>query len=242
MLNRLPIRQYEILQYGSDRLRVAPWRSDSSVAEIIGTTNSTPLRVASIQNAMRLLELAGYRCVMTNALSETERRSFLQAGFEVYETLHLLTHTLIDVPKPRRGQTKRGFTRDYNAILEVDTAAFEPFWRLDERGLVDAISATPRTRVRIAPGKHVCGYAITGLSGFRGYLQRLAVHPDYQGSGIGSSLVIDSLYWLKRHRCQIAMVNTQESNEGALRLYQSHGFINQPSGLAVLRYSFEHHI
>lgn len=191
---------------------------------------------------MRFLELAGYRCVMTNALSETERRGFLAAGFEIHERLHLLTHDLVEVPKPSRGSTKRGNVRDHESILQVDMAAFEPFWRLDERSLVDAISATPRSRVRVSPHRPLRGYAITGLSGFRGYLQRLAVHPDYQGLGIGSSLVADSLFWLKRHRCRIAMVNTQETNEGALRLYESHGFVNQPSGLAVLHYSFEHHV
>lgn len=233
------MRQYEHLQCGTDRLRVAPWRVDSTVAEITSVTTSQPPKADSIQQALRLLAMRGYRAVVTNALTQVESRGYVAAGFTVHERLHLLAHDLDNLPKPVLHGTRRGRVKDRAAVLGVDASAFEPFWRLDERGLIDAITATPKSRVRVNRGPKVSGYAVTGAAGSRGYLQRLAVHPDQQGHGIGSTLVIDCLNWLKRRRCQIAMVNTQEVNEGALRLYQRLGFSLRPGGLAVLRYEFE---
>jgi ribosomal-protein-alanine N-acetyltransferase len=125
-------------------------------------------------------------------------------------------------------------------VLELDRLAFDPFWRLDESGLDEAVAATPHTRFRVAlandePGTEtVVGYAITGRAGRRGYLQRLAVHPDAQGQGLGLLLVADALRWLRRWRAERAMVNTQLANGRALALYEGVGFRREPSGLSVL--------
>ena len=78
------------------------------------------------------------------------------------------------------------------------------------------------------------GYAITGRSGRRGYIQRLAVHPDCRGVGLGTALVTDGLRWLRRWRVRQAIVNTQFDNGRALALYERLGFARQPLGLSVL--------
>jgi GNAT superfamily N-acetyltransferase len=80
------------------------------------------------------------------------------------------------------------------------------------------------------------GYAITGRADHRGYVQRLAVDPSAEGTGVGATLLIDGLRWLRRWGARDALVNTQEGNERSLRLYQRTGFVLQPEGLAVLRY------
>jgi mycothiol synthase len=66
-------------------------------------------------------------------------------------------------------------------------------------------------------------------------LQRLAVLPDAQGAGIGAALVLDGLRWLRRWGAKEVLVNTQEGNEAAVRLYERLGFRRQSDGLAVLR-------
>jgi ribosomal protein S18 acetylase RimI-like enzyme len=65
-------------------------------------------------------------------------------------------------------------------------------------------------------------------------VQRLAVDPDYQRSGTGRRLLLDGLHWLRRHRVNRALVNTQVGNERALALYQATGFREEPVGLSVL--------
>src|SRR5690606_35000452 len=106
----------------------------------------------------------------------------------------------------------RARRRDRPAVLRVDQAAFEPFWRFDADGLHDALTATPVSRFRTVRLDGVAGYAVTGRSHDQGYLQRLAVDPEQQGKGLGRALVLDSLSWLRRRGAIRAMVNTQESN------------------------------
>src|SRR5690606_27550907 len=123
-------------------------------------------------------------------------------------------------------------------VLEVDRLAFTPFWRLDHRGLRDAVSATPVARFRVATtrvpagavggrGGRLVGYAITGRSFDRAYLQRLAVDPAAQGQGFGRALVLDALWWARRRGARLVLVNTQEANHRAIALYESLGFERQ---------------
>ena len=121
-------------------------------------------------------------------------------------------------------------------MLAVDRAAFPTFWQFDTAGLVDALRATPAVRFRAAiePGAGVAGYAISGRSGPRGFVQRLAVHPDRQRAGTGRRLLLDGLRWMQRRGVVTAVVNTQVGNEAALTLYLQTGFTQEPIGLSVL--------
>jgi ribosomal protein S18 acetylase RimI-like enzyme len=230
------MRQYEHLQCGPDRLRVGPWRSDPDVGELAALVSNRPPRPESIAAGIEALSKLGYRHIVTNALSTGEQAGYLANGFEVQERLHLLGHDLRHIPEPPSAhRLRRGRRRDRPRILAVDATAFDPFWRLDDVGLLDAIGATPSSRVRVGGGPPLVGYAVTGRAGDRGYLQRLAVHPDEQGRGLGTSLVVDALSWLRRRRCHVAMVNTQEINTDAYALYRGLGFTDRPEGLAVLR-------
>lgn len=235
------------LTRGDGRLRIAPWRGDSTTAYL------TPARgrptVTLVERSLDDLERDGFGAALTSALALAEQEPFLQAGFQVHERLHLLTRSLDDLPPVRTGPValRRGRRADRPDLLAVDAAAFPGFWRLDEAALDDALAATPSARLRVATlgggpggattrGAHgLAGYAITGRAGARGYLQRLAVDPVRQRHGIGRGLVVDGLRWLRRWRAREVLVNTQVDNEAALALYGSLGFRLQREGLAVLR-------
>jgi ribosomal protein S18 acetylase RimI-like enzyme len=233
------MRHYEHLQWGPDRLRLAPWRGDPTVAELAPALDGRPVTAETVARGLALVSGRGYRAVLTNALAPEEQDGYLRAGFTVHERLHLLRRDLRTLPeRPRTPRLRRGHRGDRRTLLEVDHAAFDSFWRLDELGIVDALRATPVSRLRVTRGSLVA-YAITGRSGPRGYLQRLAVHPDHQRRGYGSALVLDALHWLARRGATTALVNTQETNEAALALYLRLGFVPQPEGLAVLSYEFE---
>jgi ribosomal protein S18 acetylase RimI-like enzyme len=214
---------------------VGPWRGDARVA-LVAPTSAGPATPAIIREACDLLLAQGYREVLTGALAIPEQQGFLSSGFRVRDELHLLAHDLLVLPDPPPGvRTRRGRRSDRSRALLVDGQAFPGFWRLDERGLAEAITATPAARFRVALlGGEVAGYAVTGRAGSRGYLQRLAVLPHEQGRGLGRALVVDALRWLRRRHAAQAVVNTQVGNERALALYQSLGFRLQPVGLAVL--------
>ena len=80
----------------------------------------------------------------------------------------------------------------------------------------------------------VIGYAVTGRAGSIAYLQRLAVLPERQRRGIGFALVLDGLVWARRRGATSMLVNTQETNQAAVDLYEHMGFRREAYGLAVL--------
>ena len=65
-------------------------------------------------------------------------------------------------------------------------------------------------------------------------MQRLAVDPAAQGRGLGRALVIDALAWLTTKGAVEVLVNTQEVNARALRLYVDLGFEELAERLLVL--------
>ena len=229
-----------VMESGRERLRVGPWRGDPHTA-YLNPVPGAPLPSAEfVRRCLRTLTAQGYGRVVTGALSPSEQSPFRAAGFAVTEHLHLLSHDLRSIPsvEPPEGMLRRSSRRDRDDVLALDQLAFDPFWRLDDNGLDEAVAATPHTRFRVAGAAGlttgVVGYAITGRAGRRGYLQRLAVHPDEQRRGMGTILVADALRWLRRWRAEKAMVNTQLANERALALYERVGFRREPSGLSVL--------
>ncbi len=227
------------MEWGNERLRVGPWRGREDTAYLSPLAGAALPSAAFVSRSVQRLADQGYRRVVTGALTAAEQVGFRAAGFEVTEHLHLLSHDLQELPEATStvALLRRCGRRDRVRVLEVDHLAFEPFWQLDESALHEALAATPHARFRVAVDsgdQQVIGYAITGRSGRRGYLQRLAVHPGCQRQGFGLLLVVDALRWLRRWRADRATVNTQLANGGALALYERVGFQREPSGLSVL--------
>jgi len=225
---------------GGSRLRVRPWQADARIAHVAPAVDFLgPLTAADVEHAARHLHDKGYRAVITSALHRPDRRPFLDAGFVETERLHLLLHPLDDLPAVAPAadvEIRRGRRREQDEALEVDRAAFAPFWRLDGAGLAEALTATPSVHFQVARDRSgIIGYAVCGRAGHRGYIQRLAVAPASQRRGVGVALLVDGLRWLRRWGARDALVNTQEDNDRSLRLYQRAGFVLQPDGLAVLQ-------
>lgn len=224
----------DTVQLGTDRLRIGPWRGDHRVA-YLAPAPARPPAAATVDECVRLLAEQGYTRVLTSALTAAERVPFDERGFLEHERLHLLRHDLYGVPSRPRQRLRRARWRDERAVLDVDAAAFDPFWRFDRQGLEEARSATPVARYRVVDADgEVAGYAISGRAGTISYLQRLAVHPHHQGAGLGFALVADALAWAQRRGAASMLVNTQERNRTALALYERVGFRRETHGLVVL--------
>jgi ribosomal-protein-alanine N-acetyltransferase len=227
-----------VLEWGRERVRVGRWRGDTRIA-LLSPAADGPLPSAPfLRHCLETLAAEGYESVVTAALAVPEQAPFMAAGFQEQERLRLLIHDLRDLPPAPDVKLRRASDADRPKVLAVDAASFSPFWQLDEWSLQDAIDATPSTRFRVATEGRgtVVGYAVSGRTQRRGYLQRLAVHPASRGRGMGAALVLDGLRWMRRRGVERAIVNTQLENEDARRLYLRLGFREQPPGLAVLRH------
>jgi GNAT superfamily N-acetyltransferase len=227
------VRQ-QTLRFGDSWARIAPWRGGGGAAHlVVGPDAAVPPSV--VHRCVERARASGYESVLTSAVSPAESGVFVDAGFSVRERLFLLTRDLGAPPEPPLLPLVKGTRRDRPGVLELDDASFDEFWRLGPVGLKDALDATPATRFRIGrETDRVIAYAITGVAGRYGYLQRIAVHPDVRSRGWGSALVADSLSWIWKQGGDRVYVNTQLENERALALYRAFGFDVLPAGLCVL--------
>ncbi|HLG91429.1 MAG TPA: GNAT family N-acetyltransferase [Acidimicrobiales bacterium] len=222
-----------------ERARLGPWEPGSSVAYLSPAAGGAGLSTRFVRRCLAELASLGYRQVVTGALARAEQEGFLRAGFQVGERLCVLARPLRErppaVPRPPGVVVSPG--GDRAAALELDAAAFGPGRHLGASGLDEALSATARARLyqaALAEPRVPVGYAVVGLGGGEGFVQRLAVHPNHQRAGVGTALVTEALRWLARWRAARALVNTQPDNQPALALYERLGFVRQPDGLAVL--------
>lgn len=185
--------------------------------------------------------------VRTGALYPAAAAPFIDCGFEVIDRLALLERPLL-APIPRAGrasvepaQLRRVRRRDVATIADIDQTAFPSGWCNDADSLARITSATPVARRRLATdsglgSRRDVGFAIVGVAGSTGYLQRVAVRPDAQGRGVGRQLVDDALRWALRRGANRMLVNTAVDNTAALRMYRSAAFDLLDEQLVVLEH------
>ena len=219
-------------RYRGGVVRIAAWHGRSDVASL-AVRGRGQLAPASIERLLDRVRASGYREVVTNALAPAATLPLVDAGFAVRGRLRILEHDLEELPAPTR-RTRRALRTERPRMLEIDRAAFDEFWFLDDDALRQATRATPSAHLRVTSGDPTVGYALFGRAGTDGYLQRLAVDPAAQGQGCGAALVVDGLHWLRARGALRAFVNTQAENDRAYALYQRTGFRPLPVGLCVL--------
>src|SRR5437763_8244669 len=123
---------------------------------------------------------------------------------------------------------------DIPALLAIEEACFEDFWRYDAHSF-EAIAAThPYFVVAELNGK-IVGYQFNALEDEFGYLVRIAVHPSVNGQGIGVRLMSEAITFFQQAHVLRIMLNTQDDNVRAHRLYEWFGFVRINQTGFVLR-------
>ncbi|RLC61686.1 MAG: hypothetical protein DRI80_08170 [Chloroflexota bacterium] len=119
---------------------------------------------------------------------------------------------------------------DIPAVVAVDRAAFTPHWWHSETTMRRRAAVASHFAVAEMAGE-VAGYAEGELRLPKAHLNRIAVHPAYQGRGIGTLLLRDALRAFWRSGAEQVTLNTQADNRYSQRLYRRFGF--EPTGDAV---------
>lgn len=223
-----------VLRGAGGTCRVRSWPFQPDVAQMVVVTSPRSPSDRDLELWADALTAAGYRTVRTGAVATGTGERLAHAGYHPVQELVLLCHdhpseaAAPELPTARLARSAPARQR----ASDVDRAAFDDGWQLDPAAVDDVCRATPRHRARTA-GDGVHAYAISGRDARQGFLQRLAVEPDHQGSGLGRALVADSLRWLARRRVQRVLVNTPVDNDRALELYERAGFRRLPEPLRV---------
>ncbi len=205
------------------------WRDRRDITALWHVKGIGDVKRSLVMGAARECFKEGTKKIVSKLLSEYEAAEFRQWGFEKACRIVLLEKRLTGPPAPvaqpadiRLSRFRKNMLRE---VLSVDAAAFDDFWKLDERTL-EAIAGSCRRNVFLVAtrGDETVGYTIGGVNGPLGYLQRLGVDREHQGRGIGRSLSFAILKTLFTMGANVVMVNTQEENTVAISLYRHLGF------------------
>lgn len=222
-----------VLRHGLSKAVARPWNADIPDAHLTLVRGT----------ATFLAECADYLCAMgipgviSPPLPSSSIRLWREAEYQPFERLDVFGRGLDDQLPNADFTVLTEKTPDWEAVEKVDRSSFEPFWRLDEKGLRDAFSATPRSVLLVVRDPELLGFSIVGVGAIAGYLQRIAVSPNAQGRGIGRSLVRASMQWARRHGARQMLLNTLANNENASSLYIDEGFARLDDHLDILRRS-----
>lgn len=134
----------------------------------------------------------------------------------------------------------RPFTpADVEGVVAVENLTFDQLWRHDAASFLEVAATYPYFVV--AEDHHgIAGYQFNTIDAATGYLVRIAVHPRVEGSGIGTRLMADAIRYFQQHNVWKIVLNTEETNTRAHRLYEWFGFHPIPSRGFVLAHNLTH--
>jgi [ribosomal protein S18]-alanine N-acetyltransferase len=166
-------------------------------------------------------------------------RDILQVrGFAFYRLLY--SYDKYDYSVPSTGNhivaLRPVEKRDVPVLLTIEEACFQDLWRYDALSFEDIAATHPYFVVAEMNGK-VIGYQFNAIEDEFGYLVRIAVHPSMNGKGIGVRLMSEAIAFFQQAHILRIMLNTQDDNVRAHRLYEWFGFVRINQMGFVLRTS-----
>ena len=221
------------LRKGWARAEARPWNDAISDATLRLVRGGAGFIEAC---TVRLFDI-GAPAVLSSPLAPSARRPWEHAGFAPHLDLALMRRSLEDAISAPSHLVVRWEDHDLDRMLEIDRRAFPEFWRFDRAALLESTQATSSSSVfAIRDGDAgITGYAVVGYGSAISYLQRVAVDPDWQGQGMGRSLIRAAARSAQRRGSRAMLLNTQFDNQPAITLYESEGYRTLPETLAVLR-------
>jgi Acetyltransferases len=175
--------------------------------------------------AQPILASQGARMVAVS-LQEWFTSLMQQNGFTATQKIVVLAwnhHLPAAVPISNEVLIRAMTADDLLEVAEVDACSFEPLWVNSLEALRSAYLQAEHTTVAEINGK-IIGYELSTASDYSAHLARLAVLPEYRQQSIGQTLVTGMLaHFAKRGMMQVT-VNTQNTNQASLRLYDRLGF------------------
>jgi ribosomal protein S18 acetylase RimI-like enzyme len=160
------------------------------------------------------------------------------SGFTQASTVIMLEWNPSDLPPGRSTSPVSLRTMSFDDIQTVehlDNLAFNRLWCNSSTSLELALRQAAVAVVAEIEGQ-IVGYQISTANHMGGHLARLAIHPDFQGEGIGYSLVRDLLKQFEMRGAKRVTVNTQKDNIASLALYKKANFHTTGEKFPVYQY------
>jgi GNAT superfamily N-acetyltransferase len=162
-------------------------------------------------------------CVTSANWASVALRRYLQFDFMG----NLASYVKVDQHVPEFGnlsvQVSPASSADVDDLLNVDRAAFPSIWRQDEQAIFAPLQSHGYLFKAEWRGQTV-GYASGVWNERHGHINRLAVHPQVHGLGIGKRLLAESIRQFHKVGVYRITLNTQVDNRISRRLYERFGF------------------
>jgi [ribosomal protein S18]-alanine N-acetyltransferase len=165
------------------------------------------------------------------------RSLLLKWGFQAFSYLYSYDKFDYAIPSPGNQQAIMRpvqIDTDMASLLKIEQLCFEDLWRYDATAFTDIAATHPYFFV-VEWQEQVVGYQFNALEGDSGYLVRIAVLPECSRRGVGTRLMAEAIRFFEREKITRIMLNTQEENLHAHRLYEWFGFIRLQQRGFVLR-------
>ncbi len=176
--------------------------------------------------ALKELRSEGCQTVAALVISPWFEPLLLQSEFTETNAVIFLEWLTTSPPSlpPFPGELRGLRLEDVDPLIELDQKAFQGIWSNPRDELLEAFKSASISTV-LEYDEELIGYQISTSSAWGVHLARLAVHPDWQGKGIGNAIVSNLMWEVRELGHHRLTVNTQEDNLRSLSLYQRLGFI-----------------
>jgi ribosomal-protein-alanine N-acetyltransferase len=138
-----------------------------------------------------------------------------------------------DIPLSTPAWVRPAHSSDMAAIKALDELAFSHIWRKSAGNFNEAIARADAFAVAEIGGQLV-GYQWYERYDRHAHLTRLAVHPEFQGRGIGAQLLHRAITDALAAGVNLITLNTQENNTRSRTLYERFGFVYTQQRMPVL--------
>ncbi len=184
-------------------------------------------RVAIVNNLVALA-CVGYENWLVDNLQEF--------GFATQEwilTFERAGNGPLPTASAETARVRSAHRNDLSSLLTLDVLAFDNFWRKSAGYFSEALAHAGSFTVAELAGQ-IVGYEWCEIYHQHAHLTRLAVHPGYQGRGIGSQLLRRAISDVLATGVNLITLNTQETNYRSQALYLRFGFHSTKQRIPVL--------
>jgi ribosomal-protein-alanine N-acetyltransferase len=208
------------------------WRAHLDLLAVKGLWCSTERIPVLLDDLCAVTRAQGFARLLGPLVPDDAVAPYIATGFS--ERQRIVVYRMqpplsVVRPAPVGVSVRIGLPTDQAAVVALDAACFDEFWRYDQE-LLHHYIASERLGVAEAAG-HLVGYTLSTVHGAEGTIGRLAVTDEWRGRGIGTALLADAVAYLARKGALAVTLCTQEENDGSRRLYRKAGFRESPGRL-----------
>ncbi|MCX6028483.1 MAG: GNAT family N-acetyltransferase [Chloroflexi bacterium] len=205
------------------------------VAPNQGAGRTVSLLLETVLAGLQAQAVTGLACV---AADHWVSEALAEARFFQVDRVINYTRPAGKIPPavpPTPASLRPAVPADMGVILDLNAAAFRPFWRYDPQTTASWLLTADHAVVAELEGRPV-GFALTTRAILDEYAQlmRVATHPSVQGRGVGRQLVADAIRFAHESGTPGLSLNTQASNAVSRYLYESLGFHLTGAPVAVM--------